>query len=264
MRLRTARTGSVFLGCSAYPRCRNAVAVALQGGRPEARPEEPTGESCPACGKGLVKRHGRFGEYISCSGYPECRYKPPKPVTLTGVRCPECDQGETLERKGRFGPFYGCSRYPECTRNFRARPVPKPCPKCGVTYLLARERKAGTFYVCDQEGCGYEATADDLDRYPVRTEVTEAARVAALEAAKAKPPAKRKPRPRKPAPAPEAADRTPLRVAASARPRKPVRVVRGESAKAAKKPQPTKPPKRAAGAGAKRAPKRARARKPRG
>ena len=45
-----------------------------------------------------------------------------------------------LERKGRFGPFYGCSRYPECTKNFRARPVPKPCPKCGTAYLLVRDQ----------------------------------------------------------------------------------------------------------------------------
>jgi DNA topoisomerase I len=216
MRLRTARTGSVFLGCTAYPRCRNAVNVSVQGGKPEARPDEPTGEQCPACGHALVKRHGRFGEYVSCSNYPDCRYKPPKPVTLTGVPCPECGQGEILERKGRFGPFYGCSRYPECTRNFRARPVPKPCPSCGTPYLLVRERKAGAFYVCDEEKCGFEATADDLERYPVRTEITEAAKQAALEGAKPKPAPKRKRR--KPEPVAAAADEPP-----AAAPRQPAR-----------------------------------------
>ncbi len=227
MRLRTARTGSVFLGCTAYPRCRNAVNVSVQGGKPEARPDEPTGEQCPACGHGLVKRHGRFGEYVSCSNYPDCRYKPPKPVTLTGVSCPECAQGEILERKGRFGPFYGCSRYPECTRNFRARPVPRPCPDCGTPYLLVRERKAGAFYVCDKEDCGFEAPADDVERYPVRTEVTEAARQAALEAAKPKPTPKRKRRRAEPAvdatapPAAAAAQPTAARRAASARKKKP-------------------------------------------
>ncbi len=195
MRLRTARTGSVFLGCTAYPRCRNAVNVSLQGGKPEARPDEPTGESCPACGQPLVKRHGRFGDYVSCSNYPACRYKPPKPVTLTGVRCPECAKGEIVERKGRFGPFYGCSRYPDCTRNFRARPVAKPCPDCGAPYLLVRERKAGSFYVCDTEDCDFDAPADDLAHYPLRTEVTEEARQAALAGATAKPAPKRKRRP---------------------------------------------------------------------
>src|SRR5262245_8125739 len=145
MRLRTGRNGSSFLGCTAYPKCRNAISVSVSGGKAEAKPDEPTGEKCPVCGHDLVKRHGRFGEYVSCSNYPNCRYKPPKPVTLTGVTCPECHQGQILERKGRFGPFYGCSRYPECTKNFRARPVPRPCPKCGNAYLLVRERKGGSF-----------------------------------------------------------------------------------------------------------------------
>ncbi len=231
MRLRTARTGSVFLGCTAYPRCRNAINVAVQGGKPEARPDEPTGEQCPACGHPLVKRHGRFGEYVSCSNYPECRYKPPKPVTLTGVECPECGQGEVLERKGRFGPFYGCSRYPECTRNFRARPVPKACPKCGSVYLLVRERKSGSFYVCDQEQCGFEAPADDLERYPVRTEVTEAARQAALAAATPKATPKRKRR-RPAEPTPEPAAKKPTRAAS---PSKPTRRTAGTRAKAARR-----------------------------
>ena len=195
MRLRTGRNGSTFLGCTAYPKCRNAISVAVQGGKAEARPAEPTGEKCPVCGHDLVKRHGRFGEYVSCANYPNCRYKPPKPVALTGVTCPECNQGQILERKGRFGPFFGCSRYPDCKRNFRARPVPKPCPKCGTAYLLVRERKAGAFYVCEAEGCGFDEPAGDLDSYPVTTEVTEEARQAALAAAAAPPPKKRTPRP---------------------------------------------------------------------
>jgi DNA topoisomerase-1 len=197
MRLRTGRNGSAFLGCTAYPKCRNAISVAIQGGKAEARPAEPTGEKCPVCGHDLVKRHGRFGDYVSCANYPNCRYKPPKAVALTGVTCPECNQGQILERKGRFGPFYGCSRYPECKRNFRARPVPKPCPRCGTAYLLVRERKAGAFYVCETEGCGLDEPAADLDRYPVTTEVTEQARQAALAAAAAPAPKKRTPRPKR-------------------------------------------------------------------
>jgi DNA topoisomerase I len=197
MRLRTGKNGSSFLGCTAYPKCRNAISVRVSGGKAEAKPDEPTGEKCPVCSHDLVKRHGRFGEYVSCSNYPNCRYKPPKPVTLTGVTCPECHQGQILERKGRFGPFYGCSRYPECTKNFRARPVPKPCPKCGTAYLLVRERKSGSFYVCEAEGCDYDASAGDLDQYPLTTEVTEEARQAALVAATMKVAAKKTPRRRK-------------------------------------------------------------------
>ncbi|HSD29596.1 MAG TPA: type I DNA topoisomerase, partial [Vicinamibacteria bacterium] len=200
MRLRTGRNGSAFLGCTAYPKCRNAISVAIQGGKAEARPAEPTGENCPVCGHDLVKRHGRYGEYVSCANYPDCRYKPPKPVALTGVTCPECNQGQILERRGRFGPFYGCSRYPECTRNLRARPVPKPCPKCGTAYLLVRERKAGPSYVCEAEGCGFDEPATDLEHYTVTTEVTEEARQAALAAAAAPAPKKRPPRPKREAP----------------------------------------------------------------
>jgi DNA topoisomerase-1 len=205
MRLRTGKNGSAFLGCTAYPKCRNAISVSIQGGKAEARPDEPTGEKCPVCGHDLVKRHGRFGEYVSCSNYPNCRYKPPKPVALTGVTCPECNVGQILERKGRFGPFYGCSRYPECTRNFRARPIPKPCPKCGTAFLLVRERKAGAFYVCEAEGCGFDEPAGDLESYPVTTEVTEEARQAALAAAVAPVPKKRAPRRKPPAAEAEAA-----------------------------------------------------------
>ncbi len=89
MKLRQSRTGSAFLGCTAYPKCRNVVNVVMAGGKAEARPDEPTGETCPESGHPLVRRHGRFGAYVACSGYPACKYKPPKPVKDTGVRCPK-------------------------------------------------------------------------------------------------------------------------------------------------------------------------------
>ena len=83
------------------------------------RPEpEKTGEKCPECGRELVIKRGRFGEFIACSGYPECHYTR-KIVRTTGIKCPKCGQGELVRRKaakgkmtGRF--FYGCTRYPEC------------------------------------------------------------------------------------------------------------------------------------------------------
>ena len=79
---------------------------------------ELIGEKCPECGKDLVLRRGRFGEFIACSGFPDCRYTR-KIVKTTGIKCPKCGEGELVRRrstkgkaKGRF--FYGCSRYPEC------------------------------------------------------------------------------------------------------------------------------------------------------
>ena len=190
MKLRTGRNGSAFLGCTAYPVCRNTVPVKVAGGKAEAKPDIPTGEACPNCGSGLVTRHGRFGDYVSCSNYPACRFKPPKPVTLTGVKCPVCKTGDILVRRGRFGPFYGCSNYPSCEKNFRARPVPKACPNCKAPYLLVRDRKAGSFYVCETEGCGLDVPANDLDAFEPTTRIPEGALEAAIAEARVPAPAK--------------------------------------------------------------------------
>ncbi|MDL2264256.1 type I DNA topoisomerase, partial [Synergistaceae bacterium OttesenSCG-928-I11] len=81
-------------------------------------PSQEIGEDCPECGKPLVIKRGRFGEFIACTGYPDCRYTR-KIVKGTGIQCPKCGEGELIRRKagkgkakGRF--FYGCSRYPDC------------------------------------------------------------------------------------------------------------------------------------------------------
>ena len=161
MKLRTSGAGSSFLGCTAYPRCRNIVNVVMAGGKPEARPDEPTGQTCPESGHPLVRRHGRFGVYVACSGYPACKYKPPKPVKDTGVACPK-DGGVIAERRGRFRPFYGCVNYPACDFTLSARPIPESCPKCDNPYLLLRERKGGNVLVCDKGGCGFEKPAGKL------------------------------------------------------------------------------------------------------
>jgi DNA topoisomerase I len=184
MKLRQSRAGGTFLGCSAYPRCRNVINVRIAGGKAEARPDEPTGEMCPQSGHPLVRRHGRYGEYVACSGYPECRYKPPKPVRDTGVRCPK-DRGIIAERRGRFRPFYGCVNYPNCDFTLSARPVPETCPNCGSPYLLLRERKGGNVLACDRGGCGFEKPAGEIP--PLREVLLESA-----------PPADRPARPRRP------------------------------------------------------------------
>ena len=161
MKVRQSRTGSSFLGCTAYPKCRNVVNIAVAGGKAEARPDEPTGEACPRCGSPLVRRHGRYGAYVSCSNYPACKFKPPKPVKDTGVRCPK-DGGIIAERRGRFRPFYGCINYPACDFSLSVRPIPETCPQCGNPYLLFRERKNEKVFACDKAGCGFEKPAGEL------------------------------------------------------------------------------------------------------
>ena len=161
MKVRQSRTGSTFLGCTAFPKCRNVVNIAVAGGKAEARPDEPTGQICPRCGHGLVRRHGRYGAYVSCSNYPACKYKPPKPIKDTGVKCPK-DGGVIAERRGRFRPFYGCINYPNCDFSLSVRPIPEKCPQCGNDYLLFRERKSGNVFACDKAGCGFEKPPGEL------------------------------------------------------------------------------------------------------
>jgi DNA topoisomerase-1 len=116
-----------FVGCKNYPECRYTRNL---DGEAKAEPQ-PTGESCPECGRPLVQRTGRFGPFVGCSGYPECRYIK-KEERGTGVTCPECGQGELVVKRSRRGKvFYGCNRYPECSFAVWSRPLTDPCPNCG-------------------------------------------------------------------------------------------------------------------------------------
>ncbi len=97
-------------------------------------PPELTGEMCPVCGKPLVKKHGRFGDFIGCSGFPECHYIQPVQKKI-GVPCPKCgteNGGEVIQRKTKKGrAFYGCSRYPDCDFVSWNKPALHKCPVCG-------------------------------------------------------------------------------------------------------------------------------------
>lgn len=102
---------------------------------------EPIGRNCPDCGKELVIRYGRFGKFISCSGFPECRYTEPW-LEKIGVTCPK-DGGDLVERKTRKGrTFFGCMNYPNCDFTSWKRPIAKPCPKCNGLLVIANKREA--------------------------------------------------------------------------------------------------------------------------
>jgi len=92
--------------------------------------DEPAGEQCPNCGREMVIKIGRFGKFIACPGFPECRTT--KPIVVhTGVTCPQCSEGELVERKTRKGRiFFACNRYPECDFTINQRPSLEPCPAC--------------------------------------------------------------------------------------------------------------------------------------
>jgi len=95
---------------------------------------EPTDKVCPNCGRPMIVRSGRFGRFIACSGYPECKTTL-KIVKSTGAHCPECGADIIEKRTKKKKTFYGCSRYPECQFATNRRPLAKPCPKCGKLLL---------------------------------------------------------------------------------------------------------------------------------
>jgi DNA topoisomerase-1 len=112
--------------------------------------EELTGEICPECGQPLVIKMGRYGKFVACSGYPECKYTKPYQVKI-GVKCPQCG-GELLERMSKKKRvFYGCSNYPDCQFATNFRPLPQPCPNCGGLLTLYREKWAKCSK-CDYRG----------------------------------------------------------------------------------------------------------------
>jgi DNA topoisomerase-1 len=98
---------------------------------PRVKLEEETDEVCENCGRPMVIKIGRFGRFIACTGFPECRNTKPL-LQKTGASCPRCG-GDIVERRsrGKRRPFYGCSNYPNCDFISNRRPVAEPCPECG-------------------------------------------------------------------------------------------------------------------------------------
>jgi len=103
--------------------------------------DEVTDEICPKCGKPMVVKFGRYGKFLACSGYPECKSTKPFQVKV-GVKCPECGSElvEKISKRKRI--FYGCSNYPKCTFATNLRPLPQPCPQCGGLLTLYRGKQA--------------------------------------------------------------------------------------------------------------------------
>ena len=115
--------------------------------------DEPTDEVCELCGSPMVIKQGRFGKFIACSGYPECKNTKPIVVKVEDVECPACGK-DILVRTSRKGKvFYGCSGFPECKQVFWYKPVNKKCPTCG-SLLVERNTKSAK-YACSNPECKY-------------------------------------------------------------------------------------------------------------
>ncbi|MFC1930820.1 type I DNA topoisomerase [Chloroflexota bacterium] len=112
--------------------------------------DELTEETCPKCGRPLAIKMGRFGKFLACSGYPECKFTKSFQVKI-GVKCPQCG-GELIERMSKKKRrFYGCSNYPDCQFATNFKPLPQPCPRCGGLLTLYRG-KWGKCTKCEYRG----------------------------------------------------------------------------------------------------------------
>jgi DNA topoisomerase-1 len=148
-----------FLACPGYPECKNTKEFRKkESGEIEVleKQNETTTDKCEKCGSPMVVKTGRFGKFLACSAYPEC--KTTKALAV-GVKCPTPDCGGDLvqkrTRKGRS--FFSCSRYPNCEFALWDRPINKPCPSCKAPFLVEKVSKStGTSVQCRNEECGYK------------------------------------------------------------------------------------------------------------
>ncbi len=165
LHIKVGRNGH-YLACNAYPDCRYTRNYNRdEKGRivPVEIPEEEISDkTCEKCGKAMVLKQGRFGPFLACSGYPDCKTTLSVYAngngTSTGVKCPQknCD-GELVEKHSKRGKvFYGCNRYPDCDYATWDKPVDKACPICSAPFLVEKTtKKAGTFLACLDKDCGH-------------------------------------------------------------------------------------------------------------
>ncbi|WP_188205794.1 type I DNA topoisomerase [Alkalibacillus aidingensis] len=114
--------------------------------------DEPAGEDCEKCGHEMVYKMGRYGKFLACSNFPDCRNT--KPILKEiGVKCPRCKEGNVVERKSKKRrTFYGCDQYPECEFISWDKPIERPCPKCS-SLLVEKKQKKGVQVKCTE--CDY-------------------------------------------------------------------------------------------------------------
>lgn len=146
--LRKGRFGE-FIACSGFPKCRYTEPVEKEGEEKADTPAQTSDEKCDKCGKEMVVKSGRNGQFLACSGYPDCKNTKSlgaKEPESTDIPCPDCG-GNLLLRNSRRGAFYGCENYPKCNFISKFKPVEKKCDECG--YVMAeRTYRKKEVYEC--------------------------------------------------------------------------------------------------------------------
>jgi DNA topoisomerase I len=176
MVIKWGRNGE-FLACPQYPECKNTKNFTRgENGEIEVAKEEEINETCEQCGRPMVLRWGKYGRFLGCSGYPECKNIRglEKPVD-TGVQCPECKQGSLQQRKSRRGKlFYSCERYPDCKFAVWDKPVAEACPQCGFPITVEKiTKRAGRVRQCHKKDCGYKHKMEDAPVEPIEPQVVK-------------------------------------------------------------------------------------------
>ncbi len=156
MVIRLGRAGE-FLVCSRYPECKTSRDFTRddRGHIKIIEPEQKQAGVCEKCGRPMVVKRSRFGEFLACSGYPTC--KNVRPLS-TGVPCPEAGcNGELVKRRTKKGKiFYSCSRYPQCRYAIWDEPVARGCPSCGAPLMvIKRSKRDGVYLKCLNKDCGH-------------------------------------------------------------------------------------------------------------
>ncbi len=147
----------MFMACPGYNEDPPCKTIRKLSQKQQQKPPQPTGEDCPLCGKPLVLRQGAYGEFVSCSGYPKCKYV--KQNLIEGMKCPKCGEGDLAERKARRGNvFWGCTNYPKCDFTSNYKPVAQKCPECGSPYLVEKTLRSGIYLECPNKKKAAEET----------------------------------------------------------------------------------------------------------
>jgi DNA topoisomerase-1 len=144
-----------FLACTNYPECKTTRDIPkVQDEASEETQAEAAEETCENCGRPMVLKRGRFGQFLACTGYPECKTtrkiqkggKIAAPDVVLEERCPQCGSNLVI-KQGRYGPFTACSNYPKC-KYIKQETTGISCPECGEGEIAERRSKRGAFYGC--------------------------------------------------------------------------------------------------------------------
>ncbi len=145
-----------------YEKFSKDLAIAEEEMKDVELKDEVTDEICEKCGRNMVIKMGRYGKFLACPGYPEC--KNAKPIVKDmGIECPKCEDGKVVERRSKKGRiFYGCSEYPKCEFVSWDKPIKDKCPKC-ESMLFSKYSKKGDKVYCSNIDCDFEEIRDHQD-----------------------------------------------------------------------------------------------------